>query len=54
MKQGDIEKRIAERRRELAHHDTLYFKNARPEITDFEYDRLKNELLELEKQYPEF
>ncbi len=54
MKQGDIEKLIAERRKEVARHDTLYHKNARPEITDYEYDRLKNELSELEKQHPEF
>jgi len=54
MKQEDIEKLIAERRKEVARHDTLYHKNARPEITDYEFDRLKNELSELEKQHPEF
>jgi DNA ligase (NAD+) len=36
-------------RAEIARHDELYFKKAAPEITDAEYDRLKRELLTLEK-----
>lgn len=35
--------RIEQLRAELAHHDELYFKHAAPEITDAEYDRLKQE-----------
>lgn len=54
MNQAEIEKRISELRSEVHRNDTLYFKEARTEITDREYDRLKKELGELEKQYPEF
>ena len=37
----------------ITRHDTLYYKKASPEISDREYDRLKEELASLEKQYPE-
>jgi DNA ligase (NAD+) len=40
-------------RAEIAHHDELYFKKAAPEISDYEYDRLKRELAALEKSHPE-
>jgi DNA ligase (NAD+) len=36
-------------RAEIARHDELYFKKAAPEITDAEYDALKRELRELQK-----
>ena len=35
---------------EIAHHDDLYFREAAPEITDFEYDLLKLELRRLEQE----
>ena len=54
MKHIDVEKLIAKQRKEIARHDTLYHKIARPEITDHEYDRIKRELVDLESQYPEF
>ena len=38
---------------EIARHDDLYFKQANPEISDFEYDRLKQELQRLEHSHPE-
>ncbi len=37
----------------IAHHDSLYYKHARPEITDFEYDQLKKELDTLLQNYPD-
>lgn len=37
---------------ELRRHDFLYYVAGQPEISDFEYDRLHRELLELEKQFP--
>ena len=33
-------------------HNQLYFTNDSPEISDFEYDKIKLELLDLEKKYP--
>lgn len=40
-------------RNELHRHDHRYYILDRPEISDAEYDRMMNELLELEKAYPE-
>ncbi len=45
--------RIADLRRQIAHHDCLYYEQAKPEISDREYDALYRELLDLEKDYPE-
>lgn len=44
--------RIAFLSRQIEHHNYLYYILARPEITDFEYDMMLNELIALEKQYP--
>jgi len=41
-----------ELRRQIAHHDRLYYDQAKPEITDREYDALYRELVELERAYP--
>ncbi len=37
----------------LHHHNILYYSYARPEITDAQYDRIFQQLLELEQQHPE-
>ena len=44
--------RIATLTAEIRRHDELYRNRARPEIGDFEYDALKRELEELERQFP--
>ena len=44
--------RIAELRAQVARHDELYYRRAKPEISDFEYDRLKRELADLEAGDP--
>jgi DNA ligase (NAD+) len=41
-------------RREIAHHDRLYYEQAKPEISDREYDALYRELVELERAHPEW
>lgn len=46
-------KKIDILRAELSRHDSLYHRDAEPEISDFEYDALKRELAELEAVYPE-
>lgn len=45
--------RIEELRAEIARHDEAYFRQANPTITDTDYDRLKRELLALERAYPD-
>lgn len=49
-----VQQRLEELRAKVAHHDELYYRKAKPEISDFEYDELKRLLAELEEQYPEF
>ena len=44
--------RAAELRREIEHHNYLYYVNDAPEISDAEFDRLFRELQELERRYP--
>ena len=45
--------RHAELAAQIRRHDRLYYVDARPEISDFEYDRLQRELLQLEELHPE-
>lgn len=45
--------RIAQLRAEIARHDDLYHRYARPQIADYDYDRLKRELADLEAAHPE-
>jgi DNA ligase (NAD+) len=54
MTPAEARKRIAELRTEVARHDELYHRKAKPEISDFDYDRLKRELADLEKRFPQF
>ena len=49
---SDLE-RIAELRRQIAHHDDLYYQHDAPEIPDAEYDMLMRELRALEAEHPE-
>lgn len=52
---NDIEakKRIKELRATLEYHAKKYYDEDKPEITDYEYDMMMNELKSLEKQFPE-
>src|SRR5438874_13099991 len=45
--------RIAELRRQIDRHDHLYYVEAKPEISDREFDRLLEELQALEAEHPE-
>jgi DNA ligase (NAD+) len=46
--------RIKHLREELNLHNYRYYVLSEPVISDFEYDQMMTELVELEKQYPEF
>ncbi len=48
------QKRHAELKRLIRHHDEMYHTNDRPEISDYDYDQLFAELLQLEKDNPSF
>ncbi len=40
-------------RKEIDRHNRLYYTDAAPEISDFEYDKLMKELISLEETYPD-
>src|SRR3954471_18219878 len=48
------EKRINELREQLNHHNYLYHVLAKPKVSDREYDRLMQELIDLERDNPQF
>jgi DNA ligase (NAD+) len=50
---NDAAERILELRRQILHHDRLYYVEAQPVISDREYDVLLEELIQLEKNNPE-
>ncbi len=50
---AEAKRRAAELRRQLEHHNYLYYVLDQPEISDAEYDRLFAELEQLEEEYPE-
>ncbi len=54
MDKSKIRKRIEDLRRQIQRHNYLYYVEAKPQISDFEYDKLLRELSRLERQYPEF
>ena len=50
----DPEQRIVKLRLQLDRHNELYYRQATPEISDAEYDKLFRELETLEKNHPQF
>jgi len=53
VSRSNVEARVAELRRLIAHHDHRYYVLDSPEISDAEYDALVRELRELEAKHPE-
>ncbi|MBL4821107.1 MAG: NAD-dependent DNA ligase LigA [Gammaproteobacteria bacterium] len=47
-----IKKQVDALRRQIAHHDSLYFTHDNPQIPDSDYDRLFATLVDLEQRYP--
>ena len=45
--------RIEQLRSQISYHDRLYYEQAKPEISDREYDALYRELVDLERAHPE-
>ncbi|MBR6921972.1 MAG: NAD-dependent DNA ligase LigA [Clostridia bacterium] len=50
----DIKKRIEELRQQLQYHSIKYYVYDAPEISDFEYDAMFDELKKLEEAHPEY
>jgi DNA ligase (NAD+) len=53
MTHAEAQEKIAELRAEVARHDELYYRKAKPEIADFDYDALKRKLADLEGRFPQ-
>ena len=54
MDKTQAKNRIDELNKLTSYYATKYYDDDKPEISDFEYDMLMNELKNLEKEYPEF
>lgn len=54
MNHSKARERIEKLRNEIKEHNHRYYALNQPVISDFEYDLLLNELVTLEKKYPEF
>ncbi len=54
MNKKEAGERIIRLRKELNRHNHNYYVLSHPEISDFEYDMMLNDLIELEKMFPEF
>jgi DNA ligase (NAD+) len=48
-----VAKRVAQLRKEIQEHNRRYYEEAAPSITDRDYDRLYQELVDLETQFPQ-
>ena len=53
MDKVQAEKRIKELSSEIEIHNHNYYVNDKPIISDFEFDKLLEELIALENQFPE-
>ena len=53
MSKSSPQDRIKSLRAEIERHNRLYYIDAKPEISDREFDRFMAELVDLEKAHPE-
>lgn len=54
MTEQEAKQKILELSKEIDHHNQLYYNESKQEISDFEFDRLLQSLIDLEKKYPQF
>ena len=54
MDRESAKKKIENLREEIEHHNKLYYDDSENIISDYEYDLKMNELISLEKKFPEF
>ncbi len=54
MKPEEARHRIEELSRLVHHHNELYYQKSKTEISDFEFDQLLKELIDLENAFPQF
>lgn len=49
----ELDKKIEKLREEIRHHENKYYVEDNPEISDYEFDKLMDELKKIEAQHPE-
>jgi DNA ligase (NAD+) len=54
MSPKDAQQRIEALTRQINHHNELYYQKSKTEISDFEFDQLLKELIDLENAFPQF
>ena len=54
MTREEAAKRIKELSEAIEHHNRLYYLEAKPSISDYEFDKMLEELIALESKFPEF
>ncbi len=54
MNRAEAESRIKFLSEELERHNRLYYQEAKPEISDYDFDMMLKELEQLEKDFPEY
>lgn len=54
MNAAEAKEKIQELTKQINHHNNLYYQKSKPEITDYDFDQLLNELQNLEKEFPAF
>lgn len=54
MKPEEAKKKIEELTDQVNHHNELYYQKSNPQISDYEFDQLLDQLIKLEAQFPEF
>lgn len=53
MKRSEAAKRAEQLRVQIEGHNRLYYIESRPEISDYEYDQLMEELIQIEETFPD-
>jgi len=54
MEAQEAKLKIEKLTKELNHHNHLYYVESNPEISDYDFDMLLNDLIKLEKAFPQF
>jgi len=54
MNNESVEKEIKDLCDKIDYHNDLYYQKSRSEISDYEFDKLLEKLIALEKEYPEY
>lgn len=52
LRESEAKSRVSELREMISHHNSLYYDDAAPEISDREFDALLRDLADLEKAFP--